>query len=106
MEQIEPLPTQRLIKRNPRIVEPTFVDVLHEAVSPGAPSHCRNRIECCLELERLFRPLALGQIEHERDALLGAFGDERGANKHGNAAAIFPKILLLEGWNDPSRVQE
>src|SRR6516164_5585424 len=39
MDQTKPLPTQRLIERDPRVVEPTFVDVFGAAVSRAAPSH-------------------------------------------------------------------
>src|SRR5262249_26493919 len=96
MDQSKPLPTQRFIKRGPREVEPTFVDVLGRTVSPGAPSHRRDRIKRCLELGRLFRALALGQIEHECNALVAALFEKRSTNKHWNAAAVFPNILLLE----------
>src|SRR5215470_3082760 len=106
MDQSKPLPAQRFIKRDPRVVEPTLVDVLGEAVSPGAVSHRWDRIKHCLQLHRLLRALALGQIEHECDALVAALFEKRGANKHWNAAAVFPNILLLEGWNDPRCVQQ
>src|SRR5262249_29710081 len=55
--------------------------------------------------QRLLCPLALGQIEHECDALVAALFEKRGANKHWNAAAVFPNIFLLERRNDPCRVQ-
>src|SRR6516225_243954 len=42
---------------------------------------------------------AFGQIEHECEALVTFFLEHRGANKHRNAAAVFPKIFLLEGLN-------
>ena len=55
--------------------------------------------------ERLLGTLAFGQIEHECEALVTSFLEHRGANKHRDAAAVFPKILLLEGLNDPVELQ-
>src|SRR3979490_495171 len=40
--------------------------------------------------------LALGQIQHKGDALVSAFVEGRSAEKHGHAAAVLPKVLLLE----------
>src|SRR5262249_34461305 len=55
--------------------------------------------------QRFLRPFAFGQIEDERKALITSFFNERGTNKHGDAAAVFSKIFLLEGRNDPCRAQ-
>ena len=54
-----------------------------------------------LHAEAVLRALALGQIEHECKALVASFFEQSGTNKHGNATAVFPKILLLEGLNYP-----
>src|SRR5437762_4636835 len=51
--------------------------------------------------KRFLDALALGQIEHECKALVASFFEQSGANKHRNAAAVFPNILLLEGLNYP-----
>src|SRR6516165_1007528 len=61
----------------------------------GYSVNCRAQTSLGLT-QRLFRPLALRQIEHEGDALVAAFFEHRDADEHGNAAAIFAKILLLE----------
>src|ERR1700716_2551055 len=45
---------------------------------------------------QVFRSLALGQIQHKGDALVSAFVEGRSADKHGHAAAVLPKVLLLE----------
>src|SRR5262249_1403851 len=52
-----------------------------------------------------FRPLALGQINDERNGLATPFFELRAADKHGHAAAIFPKILLLKWLKAPGRAQ-
>src|SRR5208283_4653361 len=46
--------------------------------------------------QRRLRPLALGQIEHERDALLSTFVEDRRADQQWHAAAVLAEILLLE----------
>ena len=43
--------------------------------------------------------LALCQIEDQRKAV-ASFLEQRAAHKHRNAAAVFPKMLPLEGLND------
>ena len=48
-----------------------------------------------------FRPLALGQIEHERDALVSTSFEGRRPDQHRHAAAVFPQIFLLEWLRDP-----
>src|SRR5215467_3101457 len=55
--------------------------------------NCRPQTSLALT-QRLLRTFALGQIEDERDALVAlARFEKRGANKHGNAASVFPKIF-------------
>src|SRR5262252_1454940 len=56
------------------------------------PVNCRTQTSLAFT-QRLLRPLALGQIQDERNGLVAAFFEQRAANKHGNAAAIFAKIL-------------
>src|ERR1700722_13030073 len=46
-----------------------------------------------------FRPLAIGQIQYERDALVSAFREESAADQHRDTAAILAKILLLVRWH-------
>src|SRR5262249_15991550 len=50
-----------------------------------------------------FRPLALGQIERERDDTIGL--EHRRADQHGYAAAVLAPVLLLEWLNRPERLQ-
>ena len=58
--------------------------------------------EICFQLTAcLFGPLAFGQIEDKCDRLVAACREEGAANEHGNPAAVFAKILLLEGPNGP-----
>src|SRR6266851_2507042 len=44
----------------------------------------------------ILRLLALGQIEHEGDALVSASAEGRRAEKDGHAGTVFPEVLLLE----------
>src|SRR5208337_395072 len=46
--------------------------------------------------QRSLRPLLLGQIKDESDALVSAFFEDRPANQHGHTATIFTEILFLE----------
>src|SRR5208283_2784453 len=46
--------------------------------------------------QRRLRPLALGQIEHEREALLSTFVEDRRTDQQWHAAAVLAEILLLE----------
>src|SRR5271170_3778108 len=39
---------------------------------------------------------ALRQVEHESDTLVPAFLEGCHADQHGNAAAVFPEVLLLK----------
>ena len=48
----------------------------------------------------LFRSFALGQVEDKHNGLVAAFPEQGAAKKHGNAAAIFTKILLFKWLND------
>src|SRR6202043_348257 len=52
-----------------------------------------------------FGPLALGQVEHESDALTPASFEGRRADQHGHTAAIFPEILFFVWLKSPGRVQ-
>ena len=57
-----------------------------------------------LALARLgFRPLALGQIEHEGDA--GAVFEARRADQNGHTAAVLPEIFLFVRRKDSGRLQ-
>src|SRR5262245_31951571 len=53
----------------------------------------------------LLRAFALGQIENERNALVATFLEQRAADQHWHAPAIFPEILLLERLKNPGRAQ-
>jgi len=44
----------------------------------------------------LLRTLALGQIDHERHALVAALAEGHRAHQDGNAAAVLAEVLLLE----------
>ena len=52
-----------------------------------------------------FRPLALGQIEHERDAFGRTFFERDRTDQHGHTAAVFAEVLLLEGLDGPDHLQ-
>src|SRR5262249_26542540 len=43
--------------------------------------------------------------EHERNALVAVLSEEGAANKHRNAAAIFPEVFLLVRLKSPGRIQ-
>ena len=59
-----------------------------------------------LALAQVFlRLLALGQIEHEGDALVSVCAKSRRAEKDGHAGAVFPKVLLLESFTASRRSQ-
>jgi hypothetical protein len=53
--------------------------------------------------KRFLDALPLCQIQNERKAIASVL-KQRGANKHRNAAAVFPNILLLEWLRDARRV--
>jgi len=46
--------------------------------------------------QSLLGPLAFRQVEHESYTLISAFLEGRHADQHGNAAAVFPEVLLLK----------
>src|SRR6266568_2103726 len=48
-----------------------------------------------------FRPLALGQIKHERDTLVSLFVKRGRADQHRQAAAVLAEILLFKGLHVP-----
>src|SRR5215831_12865395 len=56
-------------------------------------------------MQCLFRLFALSQIEHECNGFVAAFFEQRTANQHWNAGAVFAKILLLERLKAPGRAQ-
>src|SRR5258706_457561 len=49
-----------------------------------------------------FRPLALGQIQQEGDALVALFVERGRADQYRHAAAVLAEVLLLEGLDGPS----
>src|SRR4029077_274107 len=62
----------------------------------------RDRV---LHAEAFLRALALGQVEHESDALVSFFAERSQTDQHGHAAPIFPKVLLLEWLDCPDPLQ-
>ena len=59
-----------------------------------------------LALAQVFlRVLALGQIEHEGDALVSVCAKSRRAEKDRHASAVFLKVLLLESFTASRRSQ-
>ena len=65
-------------------------------------AHCRDAVrvrQLCLGA------LSLGQVDDEGDALVPEFAEGRRTHKHRHAAAVFPKILLLEGFAGSGRSQ-
>ncbi len=60
-------------------------------------SHTRDVCEFRLGvLKRFLRVFPIGQVEHERHALLASIVERRHAEKDGHAAAVFAEELLLE----------
>src|SRR5262245_7371657 len=55
----------------------------------------RGIYDGCQPLSDHLGLLALRQVEHESDTLIPAFLEGRRADQHGNAAAVFPEVLLL-----------
>ncbi len=49
----------------------------------------------------LLSALALGQVEHESDALIPAFLEGCHADQHGNTGAVLPEVLLLKRLKGP-----
>ena len=49
----------------------------------------------------LLGALALGQIEHESDALVSAFSESCHTDQHRHAGAVFPEVLLFERLQTP-----
>src|SRR5215472_14054362 len=100
------LPVLLLFQWQAIILEDLAIDGIDLTIRGQDPNETRYPVNCRAQTslaftQRLLRAFALGQIEHERNALVAALFEKRGANKHGNAAAVFPKILLFEGRNDP-----
>jgi len=67
----------------------------------GFPVHLEGELDegakALLALPQgLFRPLSLGQIDDEADALLPLFVERGHADQHGDALAVLAEILLLE----------
>src|ERR1700741_5417306 len=61
----------------------------------------RDRV---LHAEAFLGPLALGQVEHESDPFVPAFFEGCRADQHGNTAAVFPEILLLDRPQSPAHL--
>ncbi len=49
----------------------------------------------------LLGALALGQIEHESDALVSPFFEGCHTDQHGHAGTVFPEVLLFERLQTP-----
>src|SRR6476659_6523472 len=56
----------------------------------------KRKAACAFDVHRLFRPLGLGQIEHDGDTLALTFIEGRCTDQNGHAAAVFPEVLLLD----------
>jgi hypothetical protein len=63
------------------------------AVSPLTVAYCR------------FRPLAIGQVEHEPYALIQPSLEARGTDQHRHAAATFVEVLFLIRLSGSGRLQ-
>ena len=97
-------PVLQLFDRPAELAQQWAIDGFEFAARGHDRDESRYPVNGCPELrfalpQRPFRPLALCQIEHECKALVASFFEQSGANKHRNAAAVFPNILLLEGPN-------
>jgi hypothetical protein len=49
----------------------------------------------------LLGALALGEIEHDSDALVSPFSEGRHTDQHGHAGTVFPEVLLFERLQTP-----
>src|SRR5712671_489292 len=87
------LPDERLRRHTPSLLEGR-VHPLKTVIWSDDGYAIRRALEYLSG--QVFRPFALGQVEHEGDALVSAFVEGRSAEKHGHAAAVLPKVLLLE----------
>ena len=58
----------------------------------------------CFFREFPMRALLLCQIEHESDSFVSVTFEEGTAEQYGHSAAVFPKVLLLEGSEAPTCV--
>src|SRR5262245_21541786 len=103
-------PVLQLFKWLAAILQDLAIDGFDLTIRGQRPNETRYPVNCRTQAslafaQCLFRPLALGQIEDERKALVTSYLEQRGANKHGYAAAVFPKIFFLEELNGAGRVQ-
>src|SRR6516165_3648518 len=103
-------PVLQLFQRPARILEDLAIDGFDLTIRGQDPNQTGYPVDCRAQTslaftQRLLRPFALGQIEHECDALVAAFFEQRDANKYWNSAAVFAKIFLLEGLKTPRRAQ-
>ena len=76
----------------------------------GLPVHVEGELhegpKALLTLpQRLFRPLALGQIKDEANALICTLFEHRPADQHGHTASVFTQIFLLEWRERPDQLQ-
>src|SRR5262245_47885273 len=99
-------PVLQLFQRPARILEDLAIDGFDLTIrgqdpnQPGYPVDCRAQTSLAFT-QRLLCPLALGQIEDERNRLLAAFFEQRAPNEYRNSAAVFANILLLERLKSP-----
>src|SRR5215472_16959583 len=103
-------PVLQSFQRPATILEDLAVHGFDVAVRGQDPNETRypvnRRAQTLLAFtERLVRTFALGQIEHESDTLILSILEARRADQYGQAAAVFPKILLLELWDTPRQFQ-
>src|SRR5262245_28602647 len=103
-------PVLQLFQRPARILEDLAIDGFDLTIRGQHPNQTGYPVDCRAQTSLAFTqcllcPLAIGQIEHERNSLVAAFFEQRAADKHRNAAAVLAKILLLERLKAPGRAQ-
>src|SRR5215471_4010993 len=99
-------PIPQLLQRLSAILKDLAIDGFDLTVRRQGPNETGDSVNCRAQTSlaftlRLLRTFALGQIEDERKALVTSLLERCDANKHRHTTAIFSKILLLEGLDDP-----
>src|SRR6516165_12264219 len=106
MDHFVGAPVLQLFQWEAIVLKDLAIDGFELTIRGQDPNETRDIVNCRAQTslaftQCFFHPLALGQIEDERNDLVAAFFEQGEADKHRNAAAIFSKILLLEGPNGP-----
>src|SRR6516165_3275867 len=106
MDHFVGAPVLQLFQWEAIVLKDLAIDGFELTIRGQDPNETRDPVNCRAQTslaftQRLLRTFALGQIEDERKALITSFFERCDANKHRHATAVFSKILLLEGLDDP-----